>query len=101
MLEAQKMLLDWENGDEKVRQLWEMMNAWVYKGFNESYARMGVDFEQRQFESNTYLLGKDIIQEGLDKGILFRKDDGSVWIDLTEDGLTRNYYCVLTELLYI
>lgn len=101
MLEAQKMLLDWENGDEKVRQLWEMMNAWVYKGFNESYARMGVDFEQRQFESNTYLLGKDIIQEGLDKGILFRKDDGSVWIDLTEDGLDRNYYCVLTELLYI
>jgi arginyl-tRNA synthetase len=89
MLEAQKMLLDWENGDEKVRQLWEMMNAWVYKGFNESYARMGVDFEQRQYESNTYILGKDIIQEGLDKGILFRKDDGSVWIDLTEDGLDQ------------
>lgn len=89
MLEAQKMLLDWENGDEKVRQLWEMMNTWVYKGFNESYARMGVDFEQRQYESNTYLLGKDIIQEGLDKGILFRKDDGSVWIDLTEDGLDQ------------
>ncbi|HBN6702973.1 TPA: arginine--tRNA ligase [Elizabethkingia anophelis] len=89
MLEAQKMLLDWENGDEKVRQLWEMMNGWVYKGFNASYARMGVDFDQRQYESNTYILGKDLIQEGLDKGVLFRKDDGSVWIDLTEDGLDQ------------
>ena len=58
------MLLDWENGDEKVRQLWEMMNGWVYKGFNASYARMGVDFDQRQYESNTYILGKDLIQEG-------------------------------------
>ncbi|KAF5300523.1 hypothetical protein FQR65_LT19359 [Abscondita terminalis] len=63
ILEAQKMLLDWENGDEKVRQLWEMMNGWVYKGFNASYARMGVDFDQRQYESNTYILGKDLIQE--------------------------------------
>ncbi|MCT4122854.1 arginine--tRNA ligase [Elizabethkingia anophelis] len=89
ILEAQKMLLDWENGDEKVRQLWEMMNGWVYKGFNASYARMGVDFDQRQYESNTYILGKDLIQEGLDKGVLFRKDDGSVWIDLTEDGLDQ------------
>ncbi len=83
------MLLDWENGDEKVRQLWEMMNGWVYKGFNASYTRMGVDFDQRQYESNTYILGKDLIQEGLDKGILFRKDDGSVWIDLTDDGLDQ------------
>ncbi|MDV3876463.1 arginine--tRNA ligase [Elizabethkingia anophelis] len=89
ILEAQKMLLDWENGDEKVRKLWEMMNGWVYKGFNASYARMGVDFDQRQYESNTYILGKDLIQEGLDKGVLFRKDDGSVWIDLTEDGLDQ------------
>ncbi|HFK5552818.1 TPA: arginine--tRNA ligase [Elizabethkingia anophelis] len=89
IMEAQKMLLDWENGDEKVRQLWEMMNGWVYKGFNASYARMGVDFDQRQYESNTYILGKDLIQEGLDKGVLFRKDDGSVWIDLTEDGLDQ------------
>ncbi|HAY3559466.1 TPA: arginine--tRNA ligase, partial [Elizabethkingia meningoseptica] len=89
MQEAQKMLLDWENGDEKVRELWEMMNNWVYKGFNASYSRMGVDFDQRQYESQTYILGKDLIQEGLNKGILFRKDDGSVWIDLTEDGLDQ------------
>lgn len=87
MKEAQEMLLDWENGDEKVRQLWNEMNSWVYKGFNETYKRLGVDFDQVQYESNTYLLGKDLIQEGLDKGVLYQKEDGSVWCDLTDEGL--------------
>ncbi|MCJ8155149.1 arginine--tRNA ligase [Chryseobacterium sp. SSA4.19] len=89
MKEAQKMLLDWENGDEKVRNLWSEMNAWVYKGFNETYDRLGVDFDQVQYESNTYILGKDLIQEGLDKGILYQKEDGSVWCDLTDEGLDQ------------
>jgi arginyl-tRNA synthetase len=89
MKEAQKMLLDWENGDEKVRNLWNEMNSWVYKGFNETYKRLGVDFDQVQYESNTYILGKDLIQEGLDKGVLYQKEDGSVWCDLTEDGLDQ------------
>lgn len=89
MKEAQKMLLDWENGDEKVRSLWSEMNSWVYKGFNETYKRLGVDFDQVQYESNTYILGKDLIQEGLDKGVLYRKDDGSVWCDLTDEGLDQ------------
>lgn len=89
MKEAQKMLLDWENGDEKVRNLWNEMNAWVYKGFNETYKRLGVDFDQVQYESNTYILGKDLIQEGLDKEVLYQKEDGSVWCDLTEDGLDQ------------
>jgi arginyl-tRNA synthetase len=87
MKEAQKMLLDWENGDEKVRALWAEMNSWVYKGFNETYKRLGVDFDQVQYESNTYILGKDLIQEGLDKGVLYQKEDGSVWCDLTDEGL--------------
>ncbi len=87
ILEAQKMLLDWEKGDETVRNLWSEMNSWVYAGFAETYKRLGVDFDQVQYESNTYLLGKDIIQEGLINGILYRKDDGSVWCDLSEEGL--------------
>ncbi|WP_343687427.1 arginine--tRNA ligase [Chryseobacterium gleum] len=89
MKEAQKMLLDWENGDEKVRALWAEMNSWVYKGFNETYKRLGVDFDQVQYESNTYILGKDLIQEGLDKGVLYQKEDGSVWCDLTDEGLDQ------------
>ncbi|QCX52530.1 arginine--tRNA ligase [Elizabethkingia sp. JS20170427COW] len=89
ILEAQKMLLDWENGDTEVRALWSTMNAWVYEGFNASYERMGVDFDQRQYESQTYLLGKDLIQEGLSKGVFFQKEDGSVWIDLSEEGLDQ------------
>ena len=87
--EAQQMLLNWEKGDEKVRKLWNEMNSWVYEGFGETYKRLGVDFDQVQYESNTYILGKDLIQEGLIKGILFRKDDGSVWCDLTDEGLDQ------------
>ncbi|MDR2237782.1 MAG: arginine--tRNA ligase [Chryseobacterium sp.] len=89
MKEAQKMLLDWEDGDQTVRDLWKEMNSWVYKGFNETYKRLGVDFDQVQYESNTYLLGKDLIQEGLDKGVLYKKEDGSVWCDLTDEGLDQ------------
>ena len=87
--EAQKMLLDWEQNKPEVRELWEKMNAWVYAGFNETYKRLGVDFDQVQYESNTYILGKDIIEDGLAKGVFFKKDDNSVWIDLTEDGLDQ------------
>ncbi|KFE99197.1 arginyl-tRNA synthetase [Chryseobacterium formosense] len=89
MKEAQQMLLDWENGDEKVRNLWAEMNSWVYDGFNQTYNRLGVNFDQVQYESNTYILGKDLIQEGLDKGVLYQKEDGSVWCDLTEEGLDQ------------
>ncbi|AZB00198.1 arginine--tRNA ligase [Chryseobacterium joostei] len=87
--EAQKMLLDWENGDETVRNLWAEMNSWVYKGFNETYKRLGVDFDQVQYESNTYILGKDLIQTGLENGVLYQKEDGSVWCDLTDEGLDQ------------
>ncbi|RZJ49580.1 MAG: arginine--tRNA ligase [Chryseobacterium sp.] len=89
MKEAQQMLLDWENGDEKVRNLWNEMNSWVYKGFGDTYKRLGVSFDQVQYESNTYILGKDLIQEGLDKGVLYQKEDGSVWCDLTDEGLDQ------------
>ena len=89
ILEAQKMLLDWEQENKQVRDLWEKMNSWVYAGFNETYKRLGVDFDQVQYESNTYLLGKDIIEDGLAKGVFFKKEDNSVWIDLTEDGLDQ------------
>jgi len=89
IVEAQKMLLDWEKGDETVRNLWKEMNSWVYQGFSETYKRLGVDFDQIQYESNTYILGKDLIQEGLDKGILYQKEDGSVWCDLTDEGLDQ------------
>lgn len=87
ILEAQKMLLGWEKGNEEVRNLWSEMNTWVYEGFGQTYKRLGVDFDQVQYESNTYLLGKDLIQEGLLKGVLYRKDDGSIWCDLTDEGL--------------
>src|SRR5690606_15302779 len=85
--EAQAMLQRWEAGDTEVRKLWETMNGWVYRGFDETYSRLGVDFDKYYYESDTYLLGKDVIQEGLDAGVFFRKEDNSVWIDLTEDGL--------------
>lgn len=89
MKEAQQMLLDWENGNEHVRNLWNEMNSWVYEGFADTYKRLGVDFDQVQYESNTYILGKDLIQEGLDKGVLYQKEDGSVWCDLTDEGLDQ------------
>ena len=87
--EAQEMLLKWEAGDKEVIKLWSMMNGWVYSGFEVTYKMLGVDFKKYYYESDTYLLGKDTIQEGLEKGVFFKKDDGSVWIDLTEDGLDQ------------
>lgn len=89
IIEAQEMLLKWEQSDPEVRKLWEMMNEWVYAGFNQTYARLGVNFDQVQYESNTYILGKDLIQKGLEDGILYKKDDGSVWCDLTDEGLDQ------------
>jgi arginyl-tRNA synthetase len=85
--EAQEMLLQWEAGNEEVIGLWKTMNLWVYDGFGKTYKALGVDFDKFYYESNTYLLGKDIVDEGLEKGVFFKKDDGSVWIDLTADGL--------------
>ncbi len=84
---AQEMLQKWEQGDAEVRSLWQTMNGWVYDGFRETYKKMGVSFDKYYYESDTYLLGKDIIEEGLSKGVFYRKDDGSVWIDLTEEGM--------------
>ncbi|UWS41711.1 arginine--tRNA ligase [Riemerella anatipestifer] len=88
-VEAQKMLLDWEQENPQVRELWQKMNQWVYDGFGETYKRLGVDFDQIQYESNTYILGKDLIQEGLAKGVLYQKEDGSVWCDLSDEGLDQ------------
>ena len=87
--EAQAMLQKWEAGDEEVIQLWKTMNAWVYAGFDQTYQKMGVDFDKFYYESDTYLLGKDIIQEGLESGVFFKKEDNSVWIDLTDEGLDQ------------
>lgn len=87
--EAQAMLQRWEAGDEEVIQLWKTMNSWVYEGFEKTYKQLGVDFDKFYYESDTYLLGKDIIQEGLDKNVFFRKEDNSVWIDLTDEGLDQ------------
>jgi arginyl-tRNA synthetase len=87
ILEAQEMLQKWEAGDAEVKTLWKKMNSWVYAGFDETYKKLGVDFDKFYYESNTYLLGKDIVEEGLTKGVFFKKEDGSVWIDLTVDGL--------------
>ena len=86
-LEAQEMLRAWEAGDETVRALWTKMNAWVYDGFAETYQELGVSFDSYYYESDTYLLGKDIIDQGLSSGVFFQKDDGSVWCDLSEEGL--------------
>ncbi|WP_172914221.1 arginine--tRNA ligase [Capnocytophaga canis] len=86
-LEAQEMLRKWEAGDEQVISLWKEMNQWVYNGFSTTYKNLGVDFDSYYYESDTYLLGKDIIEEGLQKGVFFKKEDGSVWCDLTADGL--------------
>ncbi|MCB0507635.1 MAG: arginine--tRNA ligase [Chitinophagales bacterium] len=86
-LEAQAMLLKWENGDQEIVDLWKRMNAWVYAGFEKTYKNLGVDFDKYYYESNTYLLGKDIVDEGLQKGVFYKKENGSVWIDLSADGL--------------
>lgn len=85
--EAQEMLQKWETGDAEVINLWKTMNSWVYEGFNTTYKKLGVNFDKFYYESDTYLLGKDIIDEGLQNGVFFKKEDGSVWIDLTADGL--------------
>lgn len=87
MRATQKMLVDWEAEDDAVRSLWQKMNGWVYEGFNETYKKIGSDFDQNYFESETYLLGKEFVEEGLKSGVFFRKEDGSCWIDLTADGL--------------
>ena len=87
MKKTQQMLLDWEQGNPGVIELWKTMNSWVYKGFDETYKRIGSDFDHTFYESNTYLLGKDFVREGLEKNILFKKEDGSVWIDLSAENL--------------
>ena len=87
LLEAQNMLKAWESGDEEVVELWKTMNSWVYSGFEETYNTLGVDFDKNYYESDTYLLGKENIAEGLEKGVFYKKEDGSVWIDLSDEGL--------------
>jgi len=87
MLEAQELLRKWELRDEETISIWEKMNAWVYEGFDATYQRMGVDFDKIYYESETYLLGKDLVNEGLEKDVFVRRDDGSVWVDLTSEGL--------------
>lgn len=87
ILEAQQMLLDWEAGKPEVIELWKKMNQWVYDGFSETYKNLGVDFDSYYYESNTYLLGKDVVEMGLKNGVFYKKEDGSVWIDLTDEGL--------------
>ena len=89
IIEAQQMLLDWEAGKPEIVALWKTMNQWVYDGFGVTYKNLGVDFDSYYYESNTYLLGKEVVQFGLEKGIFEKDPDGSVWIDLTEDGLDR------------
>lgn len=85
--QAQEMLVKWEEGDKEVRELWNMMNSWVYAGFDESYKALGVDFDKIYYESNTYLIGKKEVERGLQQGLFYKKDDGSVWVDLTSKGL--------------
>ena len=87
LLEAQQMLRNWENGDQETVALWKKMNQWVYDGFDITYKNMGVDFDKLYFESDTYLLGKDVVAQGLEKGVFYKKNDGSVWCDLTDEGL--------------
>ena len=87
LIEAQQMLLKWEAGESETVALWEMMNSWVYEGFKITYKNLGVDFDTLYYESNTYLLGKDVIEDGITRGVLLKKEDGSVWCDLTDEGL--------------
>ncbi len=89
MKEAQEMLVKWEQGDSAILSLWKTMNGWVYDGFDSTYKRMGVSFHKIFYESETYLLGKELVAEGLNKGVFYRKEDGSVWCDLTQDGLDQ------------
>lgn len=89
LLQAQEMLRRWEAGDPETVQLWEMMNGWVYEGFDATFKNIGVDFDKNYYESNTYLLGKDVVEQGLAKGVFEKDPDGSVWIDLTAEGLDR------------
>ena len=87
LIKAQEMLIKWEAGDKETVSLWKTMNGWVYEGFDKTYASLGVDFDKLYYESNTYLLGKEVIKEGLSKDVFFQKEDGSIWCDLTNDGL--------------
>lgn len=87
LLQAQEMLRKWESGDEETVALWKKMNGWVYEGFDTTYKNLGVNFDKLYYESDTYLLGRNVVKDGLEKGIFFKKEDGSVWIDLTEEGL--------------
>ena len=87
LLRAKEMLIKWESGEKEVVELWKKMNGWVYEGFEETYKNLGVDFDSYYYESDTYLLGKEFISSGLKSGVFYKKDDGSVWCDLTEDGL--------------
>ncbi len=87
LVEAQEMLRKWEAGNDEIVALWKKMNGWVYEGFDTTYKNMGVDFDTLYYESDTYLLGRDVVKDGLEKGVFFKKDDGSVWIDLTDEGL--------------
>jgi arginyl-tRNA synthetase len=87
LVEAKQMLLKWEAGDPNVVALWEKMNQWVYDGFEKTYEALGVNFDKNYYESDTYLLGKDVVNQGLEKGVFYKKEDGSVWIDLTDEGL--------------
>ena len=89
MKAAQQMLVDWEAGKPDVIELWSMMNGWVYEGFDETYNRIGADFDKVYYESQTYILGKNLVEAGLEKGIFYKEEDGSVWIDLTNDGLDK------------
>ncbi len=89
ILEAKKMLKNWELGDDSIRSLWKTMNQWVYDGFDITYSKMGIDFDKIYYESETYLLGKQLVEEGLKSGVFFKKDDNSVWCDLTSDGMDQ------------
>lgn len=89
IIEAREMLQKWEAGDEEVRALWAKMNGWVYNGFDNTYNRLGVDFDQLYYESDTYLIGRDLVRNGVEEGLFYQKEDGSIWVDLTEDGLDQ------------
>lgn len=89
LLEAQQMLLKWEKGDKDVISLWERMNSWVYKGFDLTYKNLGVEFDKNYYESDTYILGRKVVLEGIEKGIFIKEEDGSVWVDLTDEGLDK------------